>query len=59
MCLPVYLDYNATTLVDPDVVEAVLPWLRKHFGNPSSWHLTVPLNPSQPECGKFIILRLR
>ena len=35
---PIYLDYNATTPVDPRVVEAMLPYLRTHFGNPSSSH---------------------
>src|SRR5476651_2055021 len=35
---PVYLDYNATTPVDPDVLEAMLPYLRDEFGNPSSAH---------------------
>ena len=34
----VYLDYNATTPVDPRVLEAMLPWLREGFGNPSSEH---------------------
>lgn len=32
----VYLDYNATTPVDPDVLEAMLPYLRGDYGNPSS-----------------------
>lgn len=35
---PVYLDYNATTPVDPRVVEAIRPFLLTHFGNPSSAH---------------------
>src|SRR5437016_201102 len=35
---PIYLDYNATTPLDPAVVEAMLPYLRDHFGNPSSSH---------------------
>jgi cysteine desulfurase len=35
---PIYLDYNATTPVDPAVVEAMLPYLRSDFGNPSSTH---------------------
>lgn len=35
---PIYLDYNATTPVDPRVLEAMLPYLRQHFGNPSSGH---------------------
>ena len=36
---PVYLDHNATTPVDPGVLEAMLPWLTTHFGNPSSAHV--------------------
>ena len=36
---PVYLDHNATTPVLPEVVDAMLPWLRDHFGNPSSIHI--------------------
>ncbi|MBC9728663.1 cysteine desulfurase [Streptomyces sp. TRM68367] len=35
---PVYLDYNATTPVDPRVAAAMLPYLTDHFGNPSSSH---------------------
>lgn len=35
---PIYLDTNATTPVDPAVVDAMLPYLREHFGNPSSTH---------------------
>ncbi|WP_197287621.1 cysteine desulfurase family protein [Streptomyces apocyni] len=35
---PVYLDYNATTPVDPRVVEAMRPYLADWFGNPSSGH---------------------
>lgn len=35
---PIYLDYNATTPLDPEVVEAMLPYLREQFGNPSSKH---------------------
>jgi cysteine desulfurase len=36
---PIYLDYNATTPLLPEVVDAMLPYLREHFGNPSSRHL--------------------
>jgi len=35
---PIYLDYNATTPVDPEVAAAMLPCIREHFGNPSSTH---------------------
>lgn len=34
----IYLDHNATTPVLPEVVERMLPFLRDHFGNPSSGH---------------------
>ena len=36
---PIYLDHNATTPVHPAVVDAMLPYLREHFGNPSSAHV--------------------
>lgn len=35
---PIYLDHNATTPVAPEVLDAMLPWLRVQFGNPSSTH---------------------
>jgi len=35
---PIYLDYNATTPVAPEVLDAMLPWLRTQYGNPSSTH---------------------
>ena len=38
MALPVYLDHNATTPLDPAVLEAMLPWLESRFGNASSRH---------------------
>ncbi|TKD09898.1 cysteine desulfurase family protein [Polyangium fumosum] len=36
---PIYLDYNASTPLLPEVVDAMLPWLRGGFGNPSSSHV--------------------
>ena len=33
---PIYMDYGATTPVDQRVVDAMIPWLREHFGNPAS-----------------------
>lgn len=39
MADPIYLDHNATTPLLPEVVDAMLPYLREHFGNPSSGHV--------------------
>ena len=36
MKTPIYLDYSATTPVDPRVAQAMIPWLTEHFGNPAS-----------------------
>ena len=36
MKLPIYLDYSATTPVDPRVAQAMIPWLTERFGNPAS-----------------------
>jgi cysteine desulfurase len=33
---PIYMDYGATTPVDARVADAMIPWLRGHFGNPAS-----------------------
>ena len=33
---PIYMDYSATTPCDERVVDAMVPWLRSHFGNPAS-----------------------
>ena len=35
---PIYLDYNATTPISKEAVEAMMPYLSEHFGNPSSSH---------------------
>jgi len=35
---PIYLDYQATTPLDPRVLEAMLPYLKENFGNPHSVH---------------------
>jgi cysteine desulfurase len=35
---PIYLDYNATTPLAPEVVAAMRPFFEEHFGNPSSGH---------------------
>jgi cysteine desulfurase len=36
---PIYLDYNATTPIDPQVLESMLPFFQSNFGNPSSSHV--------------------
>jgi cysteine desulfurase len=36
MPTPIYLDHNATTPLDPAVLDAMLPFFREHFGNPAS-----------------------
>jgi cysteine desulfurase len=33
---PIYMDYSATNPCDERVVDAMIPWLRNHFGNPAS-----------------------
>jgi len=38
MTLPIYLDYNGTTPLDPEVIEAMRPFFEREFGNPSSNH---------------------
>jgi cysteine desulfurase len=35
---PIYLDYNATTPLTPQVIDAMRPFMEEHFGNPSSTH---------------------
>lgn len=43
----IYLDYNATTPVDPAVFEAMKPYWEQYFGNPASIHHTVGFNASK------------
>lgn len=38
MTKPIYLDYNATTPIDREVADAMLPYITEFFGNPSSTH---------------------
>lgn len=40
----IYLDNSATTPIDPEVLEAMLPYLKEEYGNPSSRHYTLAKN---------------
>jgi cysteine desulfurase len=57
---PIYLDYGATTPVDPRVVDAMVPWLREHFGNPASrshawgWEAEAIVEKSREEVAALI-----
>ncbi|HEY7498572.1 MAG TPA: IscS subfamily cysteine desulfurase [Vicinamibacterales bacterium] len=57
---PVYLDFHATTPVDPRVVEAMLPYFSDHFGNPASrqhafgWKAQEAVDQARTEIGSLI-----
>jgi cysteine desulfurase len=57
---PIYLDYGATTPVDQRVVDAMIPWLREHFGNPASrshawgWEAEVAVEKARVEVAALI-----
>ncbi|MBL8348685.1 MAG: IscS subfamily cysteine desulfurase [Burkholderiaceae bacterium] len=57
---PIYLDYGATTPVDPRVVDAMIPWLREHFGNPASrshawgWEAEAIVETSREQVARLI-----
>jgi cysteine desulfurase len=51
---PIYLDYNATTPVDPRVVDAMLPHLTTSFGNPSSSAAKAALTTARTQVAALI-----
>jgi len=57
---PIYLDYSATTPVDPRVVEKMVPWLYEHFGNPASrshafgWEAEEAVERAREEVAKLV-----
>lgn len=57
---PIYLDYHATTPVDPRVLEAMLPWFSDHFGNPASrshaygWHASEAVELARSQTASLI-----
>ena len=61
---PIYLDYNATTPVASEVVDAMLPYLREYFGNPSSAHApgriaAAAINTSREQVAQLINAQTR
>ena len=57
---PIYLDYSATTPVDPRVAEKMIPWLTQHFGNPASrshafgWEAEEAVENAREEVAKLV-----
>jgi len=57
---PVYLDYSATTPVDPRVAAKMIPWLTEHFGNPASrshafgWEAEEAVENARAEVAKLV-----
>ncbi len=58
--LPIYLDNHATTPLDPKVLEAMMPYLTNHFGNPASrnhsfgWQAAEAINVAREQVGALI-----
>jgi len=58
--LPIYLDYSATTPVDPRVAQAMIPWLTEQFGNPASrshaygWEAEEAVENARAEVAKLV-----
>ena len=57
---PIYLDYSATTPVDPRVAAKMIPWLTEHFGNPASrshpygWEAEGAVENARAEVAKLV-----
>lgn len=57
---PIYLDYSATTPVDPRVAEKMIPYITEHFGNPASrshpfgWTAEQAVEEAREEVAKLV-----
>src|SRR5277367_4916370 len=60
MKTPIYLDYSATTPVDPRVAAKMIPWLTENFGNPASrshgygWEAEEAVGSARAEVAKLV-----
>lgn len=55
MAQPVYLDYNATTPLDPALVAALVPDLETHFCNPSRWTADAEIERAVAELSEAVL----
>lgn len=55
---PVYLDYNATTPIAPEVADEMLPYIQAHFGNPSSSYAVGRYNKEAIEKARMQVANL-
>jgi cysteine desulfurase len=55
---PIYLDYNATTPIAPEVADEMLPYIQGHFGNPSSGYAMGRYNKEAIEKARFQVANL-
>jgi len=59
-CKPIYLDYSATTPIDPRVAEKMIPYITEHFGNPASrshsfgWTAEKAVEEAREEVAKLV-----
>ena len=57
---PIYLDYSATTPIDPRVAEKMIPYITEHFGNPASrshsfgWTAEKAVEEAREEVAKLV-----
>ena len=49
---PIYMDYHATTPVDPRVLDAMMPFFNQTFGNAAAWTMFTEILPSRPLNGR-------